>query len=161
LTCVPLHASTAPTAGTRQSFLWGLVASVGLGGAMPAIACGPDLTGVAKRGDGQVNSGVTMLRIDNENNPLSGDEVVPAIERPSYIPRILGQSKMKERRNNWALFATGNNLRLRDDVTRRALLSRLDAGMERPELRPFKSNPLERVLADRGLYLWACLTVVR
>jgi putative DNA primase/helicase len=37
----------------------------------------------------------------------------------------------------------------------------MDAKMERPELRSFANNPLEKVLRDRGLYLWAALTVVR
>jgi hypothetical protein len=36
----------------------------------------------------------------------------------------------------------------------------MDAKTERPELRKFKGNPFERVLADRGRYIWAALTVV-
>jgi putative DNA primase/helicase len=78
-----------------------------------------------------------------------------------YKPRILGKSEMKERRNNWIVYATGNNLKLRDDVTRRSLLARMDARVEQPELRTFAGNPLEKVLRGRGLYIWATLTVVR
>ena len=32
--------------------------------------------------------------------------------------------------------------------------------MERPETRTFKANPFDTVLANRGLYLWAALTIV-
>jgi putative DNA primase/helicase len=105
--------------------------------------------------------GIGLLSIDNVTAPLGGDALCQAIERPTLSLRISGQSKMPERRNNWCLYATGHNLRLKDDVTRRTLLTRLDRGMERPELYKFKSKPFETVLASRGLYLWAALTVVR
>jgi putative DNA primase/helicase len=161
LSCVPMHATSAPAAGTGKSFLFDLVGGVAIGDAMPVIAAGPNLEEMAKRVDAQVIEGFTLLSIDNVSMPLGGDELCQAIERPAYKPRILGQSKMKERRNNWTLFATGNNLRLKDDVTRRSLLARLDAGMERPEMRKFRGNPFEEVLRNRGLYLWAALTVTK
>src|SRR5262249_4962131 len=37
----------------------------------------------------------------------------------------------------------------------------LDAKMERPELREFKGDPVARVLADRGKYIAAVLTIAR
>jgi putative DNA primase/helicase len=46
-------------------------------------------------------------------------------------------------------------------MTRRTLVSDLDAEMERPELRTFDFDPVERVLANRGKYVAAALTVVR
>ena len=55
----------------------------------------------------------------------------------------------------------GNNLRLRGDMTRRGVLCRLDAEMERPETRRFSFNPIHRVLADRGTYVAAILTIAR
>ena len=59
------------------------------------------------------------------------------------------------------VFATGNNLRLVGDMTRRVVLCTLDARQERPELRQFKRDPVAEVLADRGRYVAAALTVVR
>jgi hypothetical protein len=44
---------------------------------------------------------------------------------------------------------------------RRVIRSSLDANMERPELRQFKGDPVATVLADRGRYIAAVLTVVR
>jgi putative DNA primase/helicase len=46
-------------------------------------------------------------------------------------------------------------------MTRRTLVSDLDAEEERPELRTFDFDPVERVLANRGKYVAAALTVVR
>jgi putative DNA primase/helicase len=160
LSCVPMHASTAPQAGTGKSYLWDIIAAIAIGDAMPVIAAGAKLEETAKRIDAQVIKGFTMLSIDNASIHLGGDELCQVVERPAYAPRILGKSLMKERRNIWTIFATGNNLRLRDDVTRRSLLVRLDAEMERPEMRTFKANPFDTVLASRGLYLWAALTIV-
>src|SRR5262249_17760185 len=59
------------------------------------------------------------------------------------------------------LFATGNNIRLSGDVTRRGLVCNIDAMDERPELRAFDFNPIEYVLADRGKYVAAALTIAR
>jgi putative DNA primase/helicase len=58
------------------------------------------------------------------------------------------------------MFATGNNLGLDNDITRRVLLSLMDAGVPHPERRIFKDNPYERILRDRGRYIAAALTVV-
>jgi putative DNA primase/helicase len=161
LSCVPMHTETAPAAGTGKSFLNDVIAGVLIGDIMPVIATGKDLEELAKRLDAKVIEGFTLLAIDNVTIPLGGDELCQVIERPLYTPRVLGQSKTRERRNNWMLFADGNNLRLKDDVTRRSLQARLDAGMERPELRKFRGNPFETVLKNRGTYLWAALTVVK
>jgi putative DNA primase/helicase len=59
------------------------------------------------------------------------------------------------------VFATGNNLRLLGDMTRRVILCTLDAKRERPELREFLRDPFAEVLADRGRYVAAALTIAR
>jgi putative DNA primase/helicase len=58
-------------------------------------------------------------------------------------------------------FATGNNVRVRGDLVRRTLTCRLDANVERPELRKFDRNPIAEVMADRGKYIAAALTIAR
>ena len=83
------------------------------------------------------------------------------IERPIVEVRPLGVSRLVRIESRATLFATGNNIVLVGDVVRRVLLCSLDSELERPELRQFKGNPLETVLADRGRYVAAALTVVR
>jgi putative DNA primase/helicase len=46
-------------------------------------------------------------------------------------------------------------------MTRRALRSSLDPGVERPELRAFDRDPVAVVKADRGNYVAAALTILR
>jgi putative DNA primase/helicase len=160
LTCVPLHASTAPEPGTGKTFLWDICGGVTIGDAMPIMAAGANLEELEKRLNAKLISGIGMLSIDNIPMPLGGDALCQAVERPTYSARVLGTSEAKEWRNTWCLYASGNNLRLRDDITRRTLLVQMDAKTERPELRQFRSNPFEMVLADRGRYIWAALTIV-
>jgi putative DNA primase/helicase len=158
LTCVPMHACSAPAYGSGKSYMWDVVAGIVMGDYMPVIAA-DNFEELMKRMDGELIKGVALLSIDNVSIALGGDVLCHVIERPMYIPRILGESTMPERRNVWTLFATGNNLRLKNDVTRRSLSARIDAKVERPELRVFASDPFERVLADRGRYVAACLTI--
>jgi hypothetical protein len=49
----------------------------------------------------------------------------------------------------------------RDDLVRRTLTCNLVADRERPELRRFERDPVADVVANRGAYLAACLTIVR
>ena len=59
------------------------------------------------------------------------------------------------------IFGNGNNLTIAGDLVRRTINCRLDANMERPELRQFSGHPFDRVLSDRSRYVSAALTIVR
>jgi hypothetical protein len=59
------------------------------------------------------------------------------------------------------VIATGNNLIVHGDMVRRTLACELDPKVERPELRKFDFYPVDRVLADRGRYVAAALTIIR
>jgi hypothetical protein len=59
------------------------------------------------------------------------------------------------------MFANGNGLAFAGDVTRRALLGAMDAKMERPELRQFEGDLIERVKERRAELVVAALTVLR
>src|SRR4051812_11530345 len=98
---------------------------------------------------------VPIISPDNVNGELGGEALCQMIERPLVRVRILGKSAVPELECRAMFFATGNNLVLVGDMTRRAVLCTLDAGMERPELRPFGFDPIKRVLADRGAYVAA------
>jgi hypothetical protein len=92
---------------------------------------------------------------------LDGQLLCQLTERPLVKVRILGRSEMPECECHTTVFATGNNVLLKGDTIRRGLGCNLDALIERPELRQFKSNPLHQVLSDRGRYVAAGLTIIR
>jgi hypothetical protein len=58
-------------------------------------------------------------------------------------------------------FATGNNLTVSNDLTRRVLLCSLDAQCERPEMRKFDVDTLELARTQRGPLVAAVLTILR
>jgi putative DNA primase/helicase len=47
------------------------------------------------------------------------------------------------------------------DMTRRVIVGRLDAGVERPQEREFQTDPVKIVMADRGKYATAASIAVR
>jgi len=157
----PMHGIRATDAGTGKSFLVDVFSVTSTGRPCPVIAAGRDEAETEKRLVGLLLSGFPVISLDNVNGELAGDLLCQATERPLIKVRPLGASDTAEIENRVSVFATGNGLRVVGDMTRRTLICSLDAGVERPELRTFDFDPLQQVLANRGLYLAACLTVVR
>jgi putative DNA primase/helicase len=62
---------------------------------------------------------------------------------------------------NATIFATGNNLVIAGDLTRRTLLCSLDAGCEHPEQRSFDTDIAEHAHRKRDRLVAAALTVLR
>ena len=157
----PLHAASAPTRGTGKSHLFDTATAIATGERCPIINAGSKEEETEKRLATELLAGASIVSVDNLNGEFYGDFLCSAIERPIVKPRILGRSENRRIENHSTFFANGNNLRLVGDVVRRAITCSLDANMERPELRQFKNNPVAIILADRGSYIAACLTIVR
>lgn len=157
----PLHATTAPVAGSGKSYIIDIASAISLGQRAPVIAAGRDEAETEKRLVAALFGGQPIISIDNVNGQLGGDFLCQMIERPVVTPRILGLSKNERIESRATTFATGNNIQLLGDMTRRVLLCTLDPNTERPELRTFSSKPYETVIADRGKFIAAALTVVR
>jgi putative DNA primase/helicase len=161
LSTAPLHVLDAPEAGTGKSYLVDLAAAIATGEAAPVIAAGRTEEETEKRLVAELLSGQPIVSIDNLNGNLHGDFLCQAVERPIVRPRVLGKSENRRIPNAAVFFANGNNLRLVGDVVRRSVRCRLDAKLEHPELRQFRGDPLQAVLADRGRFIAAILTIVR
>jgi hypothetical protein len=158
---VPLHAVTAPTAGTGKSYIIDLSSAITTGEIAPVIAAGRDEEETEKRLSAELMTGQPIISIDNLNGDLGGDFLCQAIERPIIKPRVLGRTETRRIENTVTLFGNGNNMRLIGDIDRRVMLCSLDANMERPELRQFRGDPLATVLSNRGEYIADVLTIVR
>ena len=157
----PMHAACAPTAGTGKSFLFDIAAAISIGHPCPVMAVGRNEEETEKRLGAAVLSGQPIINIDNVNGELGGDALCQIIERPIVEIRILGKSERVRIDSRSTVFATGNNLRVVGDMTCRVVQCTLDARQERPELRQFDRDPVAEVLADRGRYVAAALTIVR
>lgn len=161
LETAPMHATTAPQAGTGKSYVFDIAAAIALGQPCPVIAAGKTEEEMEKRLGAALMAGMPLISIDNVNGELGGELLCQAVERPLVNPRILGKSEIGQVQNRQTFFATGNNLVLLDDMTRRAVVCSLDSDQERPELRRFGTKPVHAVLEERGPYIAACLTIVR
>ncbi len=156
---VPMHAASAPLAGTGKSYLWDLVGYTANGDAMPVIAAGRDEAETEKRLVGLVLRPLAIFSIDNVNGALEGDFLCQLITQPRIMPRRLATSDTPDVANMFSTYSTGNNIRFLGDMPRRAIVSRLDANTERPELRTFATSPHKMILSDRGRYIADCLTI--
>jgi putative DNA primase/helicase len=159
----PLHAASAPVAGTGKSFLWDIANAISAGQRrMPVIAAGRDEAETEKRLAAQLMNGTPLFSIDNVNGELGGDFLCQAVEQHVLELRVLGLSKIvRVEAGGFTIYTSGNNLQVCGDLCRRAITSRLDPRMERPHMRQFKQNPIDKILADRGKYIAACLTICR
>jgi len=158
---VPMHAIDAKAPGTGKSFLVDVVSTISAGERAPVLSIGRTEEETEKRLGAAIIEGQPLISLDNVNGELGGDFLCQMIERPIVAPRVLGKSLNKKVESRACTFATGNNIQIVGDMTRRALLCSLDANMERPELRTFNGNPVAAVLVNRAKYIAAALIVAR
>ena len=158
---VPAHAFSAPTAGTGKSHLVDVAATIVTGRICPVATAARNEEETEKRLGGLLLAGFPIISLDNMSDPLGSDLLCQAVERPIIRLRPLGRSDIVEIESRATIFATGNNLIVAGDMTRRTLLAHLDAQMERPEERQFTFDPVQLVIGDRGVYVAASLTIVR
>lgn len=161
MSAVPALVARAPVPGSGKSYLIDLCSVLATGEMAPVISPGKNEEEMEKRLGAVLQDGRAIIAIDNVNGPLGGDALCQVIERPVVSVRVLGASKMPKIPNRGCVFATGNNIQILGDMTRRVILCSLDPQMERPEQRTFSGKPHELILADRGKYVAAALTIAR
>jgi putative DNA primase/helicase len=157
----PLHAFTAPTAGTGKSLLVDLVAILATGRLMPVISQGRNEDELEKRLGAALLAGDAAISLDNCDHVLQSAFLCQALTQQHLNIRVLGLSKNVETPVNVAIYATGNNLSIAGDLTRRTLLCALDPRCEHPERRRFDVDVIALARANRVNLVAAALTVLR
>lgn len=161
LPTAPLHGFTAPAAGSGKSMLVDLTSLIATGREAGVIAQGKREEEFEKRLGALLLAGEQVIAIDNCEQPLGGEFLCQMLTQQIVRARILGRSEAPELPSNAFVTATGNNLALMGDMTRRGILCRLDAKHERPELRRFDVDPATEIKDNRGRYIAAALTILR
>jgi hypothetical protein len=157
----PLHGITAPTAGTGKSMLVDLASILLSGHDAPVMAPGKNEEEGEKRLGAALLSGDAIVAFDNCIAPLSGTLLCQALTQHRVQVRPLGLSQQVIVPVSALFTATGNNLTIEGDLTRRSLLCELDAGVACPELREFEFNPKTIFRQRRSELVAAGLTVLR
>jgi putative DNA primase/helicase len=157
----PMHLANAPQPGTGKSYLADLASEIATGERCAVVAFSPSPEETEKRVVGAALAGHPIIALDNASGTIEGDLLCQITERPLLQLRPLGTSKQIRAANTFTVLANGNNAVVADDMVRRTIECRLDANMESPETRSFKSNPLARIRQSRGAYIAACLIIAR
>jgi len=157
----PMHLTNAPQAGTGKSYLADIASAISTGERCAVISVAPKPEETEKRLIGAALAGYPIIAIDNVRILLEGDFLCQVTERPLMQLRRLGSSEQIRVTNTFTALANGNNATVADDLVRRTISCALDANMENPEKRTFRTNPLSTVMRNRGAYIAACLTIAR
>ena len=157
----PLHAYDAPTAGSGKSMIVDIASILATGERAAVFAQGATLEEFEKRLSVQLMMGRQIIAIDNITQELDGDLLNQSLTQDRVDLRILGESRAVTAQCPAVTAATGNNLKLVGDLTRRAAIGRLDPKTDRPELRQFDYHPLVDARENRGELVAAALTILR
>lgn len=158
----PAHGISAPVAGSGKSMLVDVSSVIATGRRAPVIDQSKDDAETDKRLVSALLRGGAIISLDNLDRPLDSALLCQALTTVGTMQlRILGFSRDVDVPNTAMFFVTGNNLTLAGDLTRRALVCRLDPACERPELRKFATDPVAIAREQRGELVVAGLTVLR
>ena len=161
LSAAPGFGYSAPTAGSGKSKLVDMASVLASGREAGVITQASKEEETEKRISSLLIDGSSLLALDNCDRPVDSSLLCQVLTQPTIRPRVLGKSEAPEVPSSMLVTLTGNNLVLVGDLTRRILPARLDAAVERPELRQFATDPVEECKSRRGELVVAALTVLR
>jgi hypothetical protein len=161
LNVVPMHTVSAPSSGTGKTHLLNTASAIATGDKCAMTAMARNAEETEKRLVTAALAQHPIIAIDNVSELLLGDFLCQVTEQDWLRLRPLGTNNDVRAANSFTVFANGNNLTIGADNVRRTIQASLDAGLENPEDREFEADPVATVLADRGKYIAAVLTIVR
>ncbi len=158
----PLFLIHAPQRGTGKGLLADVVSLITLGHPAPVMALTRDEAETEKRVTALLMAGAQLILLDNVT-ALRSTSLTAVLTANEWQGRILGRSQMVMVPNQSTWLATGNNVELSDEMVRRVIPIRLDAGVERPEERSgFRHENLPLwVKEHRSELVSACLSLIQ
>ncbi len=161
---VPAFVLDAATRGTGKSLQSDAVAIVGTGRASSKMSWPPDPAELEKVLGAFALQGAALVNFDNVASGFGGaslDKCLTAGGRVSL--RVLGKTEAPDLPWRAIVIASGNNVVLVGDMSRRALVSRVESPLENPEDRTDFQHPdlLAWVTEHRARLVRAALTILR
>ena len=159
----PLNLYDANVRAAGKSLLADVTGMIVLGRSMARMAPTHNDSEERKRITAIALAGDPLVLIDNVTGPLGSPALDAALTGTQWSDRLLGQSVQLNLPLRVVWFATGNNLQLCGDTSRRSLHVRLDSPEEFPERRGGFRHPqlLEWVRRNRARLVVAGLTILR
>jgi hypothetical protein len=158
----PLYLIDAPARGTGKGLLADVFALIPTGALAEVMVLTRDSDETEKRITAALLAGLSHVLFDNVTD-LRAAVLAAVLTAELWRGRLLGASKMVHVSNTATWLATGNNITLSDELVRRVIPIRLDAGVERPEERTAfrRPNLTEWVRQHRTELVSACLSLVQ
>ncbi len=160
----PLHLMDANVRGCGKSLLTDVTGVITAGRSMARMTQPRDEDEFRKRITSLAMAGESLILIDNVAGALGGSSLDAALTATTWSDRILGRSEMASNLPLFATwYATGNNVVLLADTSRRTLHVRLESPEESPEERTGFRQPdlLAWVRQERPRLTVAAMTVLR
>ena len=159
---LPLYLVDGSTPGAGKGLLIDVIVRVAEGRPIAVTALPKDEEEVRKKTTGLFLEGAAMVLLDNVHS-IKSAVLSSLLTTREVKDRLLGGNKIAHVRNNATWIATGNNVDLSDEITRRTVLIRLDPGVERPENRRGFKHPFLRKWASgqRRQLVGACLSLIK
>ncbi len=158
----PMYLIDAPARGTGKGLLAEVSNLIPLGYFTPTMSQPRDSDEAEKRITSVLLEARPVVFWDNVTR-LGSDPLHAVLTSQVWQGRILGKSETVTVPNRAVWLASGNNVELSDEMTRRIIPIRLDAGVERPEERTsftIKDLPAY-VRGHRSELVSACLSLIR
>lgn len=157
----PLFAIDAPTAGSGKSLLSEIICIIATGHKPAMMSQGKSDEENEKRLSSVLMAGDPVIVIDNCDRPIEGDFLCTMLSQEKVKPRILGRSEVANVPTGSLVVATGNNIELAGDITRRTLFCRIDTGEERPDQIDYSFDAIAETTEMRPQLVVAALTILR
>ena len=158
----PLYLIDAPSQGTGKGLEAEVVSETAIGRAVEVMSMPRSEEETRKRITALLLAGHPLISLDNVHR-LDSTALCSVLTCRVWEDRLLGRSRMVRLPNLATWMATGNNVELSAEMTRRVVLIRLDAGVERPEERTDFRHPqlLRWVRSHRSELVTAALSIVQ
>ena len=159
----PLHLMEKPKAGTGAGLLIEMIAYVVTGRPIPTMTEARSDDEWRYRITSKLREVEPFLLIDNLHQPLKSPHLAAAITSTVWEDRKIGSSETVRLPVRCAWVATANNPVLSDEIQRRTVRIRLDAGVEKPwERKGFKHSDLKTwARENRAELVGAVLTLAQ
>jgi putative DNA primase/helicase len=159
---VPMNLVVGPEAGSGKSLLLDTVSMVAIGIPTPVLflSRSDGLPELEKKLTAMICDGSPLICIDNLTIDLDSELLNQMITGRLFKVRSFGQNtKTIDIDFHGSVYADGNNVSVIGDGVRRTLTTKLDTKVERPELVAYRSNPIDKIMADRSKYIRAAIII--
>jgi hypothetical protein len=148
--------------GTGKGLLVHAIAQIAYGQEPTAFTSSGRRQELEKRIESALMVSRPIAFLDNCNaEQLSSNVLAQVITESRTMTRVMGRSKMVPLTTNAFIAATGNAIRVSEDLARRFIPVELDAKCENPERRSFKEDFIASIKEQRADLLGAVLTIWR